>query len=158
MSGRSTRLAVISVGALLMTAGLAGCGSSESDDYLASAGDICSGSNDEITAAQNKANTAVGAGDTKTAAEATGEIEKIATRQIEELQALDPPEGEEDTLNEFIVLFEDFRDILAKQEKALGQADAKAYNATLNQQQSLLTQMDTAAAEAGAEGCESEAS
>jgi len=141
-----------------MAAGLAGCGSSESDDYLASAGDICSGSNDEITAAQNKANTAVGTGDTEAAAAATADIEKIATRQIEDLQALDPPEGDEDTLTEFIALFEDFRDVLSEQEKALSQADAKAYNATLDQQQSLLDQMDTAAAESGAEGCESEAS
>ena len=152
----SSRLVVPGIGLLLIAAGLSGCGGSGSDGYLTAAGDICSGSNDEITAAQKKANTAVGAGNTEAAAEATGEIEKIATKQIEDLQALDPPEGEENTLTGFIALFEDFRDILSRQEKALAKADAEAYNATLDEQQSLLTQMDTAAAEAGATGCESE--
>lgn len=157
MIRRSGRLAAISVGILLMAAGLTSCSGSESDDYLTAAGEICNGQNEEITAAQTRADTAVGAGDTEAAAEATADIEAIAGQQIEDLKALERPEGDEETMAEFMALFEDFRDILGEQEAALRKADARAYNATLEPQQDLLDEMDAAAEEAGAEGCESEA-
>ena len=156
MNIRSRRIAVLGTGAILAVAGISGCGSSESDDYLADASSICNGQNDETTDAQVAANDAITAGDDATAIENLTEVAQISGGQIKALEELEAPEGEEDTMTEYIGLLKDYKAVVEEQVASLNQGDIQAYNATLDPQGELIEQLDTAAKDAGAEGCESE--
>ena len=106
MRGKSSRIAVIGVGAVLIAAGFARCGGSSDDessgvlskeDFVAQANEICSGVSPETAAAAGEFTKAYQAGDYEASAAALTEATDVFAGGIDEIEALEPPE--EDAAN-----------------------------------------------------------
>jgi hypothetical protein len=116
MSRFSSRIALIGVGAVLVAAGIAGCGGSSDDessdalskdDYIAQANEICAGLTSDIEGPAADFGKEYQAGEYEAAAATLGDANEQINASLDELKALTPPEEDRDTIDEFLSLHDD---------------------------------------------------
>lgn len=139
MSFKTSRLAVAGVGAVLLVAGISGCGGDDDsgplskDDYVAQVNQICSDFREESNVGEEAFKAALAENDFEAAADAFQENADAMAESIDSVEALQPPEEDQATIDEFISLSrdqhaqaEDLADALRAEDNAGVQAASTA--------------------------------
>lgn len=111
MNLRTTRIASIGVGAVLLAAAFTGCGGSDDDsgalskeDFIAQADQICADSIAESKTNEEAFLAAINENDLETAADIVADNGDLISEGIDEFEALEPPEEDQETIDEFVAL------------------------------------------------------
>jgi hypothetical protein len=138
MSFRSGRLAVAGVGVVLLVAGISGCGGDDDsgpltkEDFIAQANQVCSDFREESKLGEEAFTAAVQENDYQAAADAFQENADSMKASIDKVAALEGPEEDQDTLDEFIALSREQNDAAFAAADALREEDDAAVQEALN--------------------------
>ncbi|MBK5233211.1 MAG: hypothetical protein JJE13_09565 [Thermoleophilia bacterium] len=120
MSRISSRIALIGVGAVLVAAGVAGCGGSSDDsssdalskdDYIAQANEICSNLTADVAGLGDDFSSSYGSGEYEAASITLSDGNDKINTALDELKALTPPEEDQATIDEYLSLNDDQSEI-----------------------------------------------
>ena len=143
------------VGALIFT----GCGSdsdSAKDDFVAQANTICADYEKESAAAEQDFTQAINAGDLETAAIVFEDQADAMTAAVDEMEALEVPEGDEEVIGEFIALARDTVNVTLQAADAIRFDDRQALDAAIAEGDALDARSDEIAEEYGMTDCVSD--
>lgn len=158
---KSSRLALLGVGTVLFTVGIAGCGGGDDEDsgpltkdeYIAQADQICADTKTETDALEPEFNAADEAGDVDGAADILAEGSDITKDAFDEIEALEPPEEDQATIDEFISLSQQQIDLGDQIVDAIRAGDDAAIDDLSAQAEDLEQQSDAIADEYGMVDC-----
>ncbi|HTU14249.1 MAG TPA: hypothetical protein VMF31_03555 [Solirubrobacterales bacterium] len=158
------RLAVLGVGAVLLIAGLAGCGGSDDDsgglskdEFIAQADQICADATAATDANEAEFDSAVQSGDLDAAADLIADSNTTIQDAIDEIAALEPPEDDQATIDEFLSLSDDQADVAGQVEDAIRAGDNETLNELGTQADKLQKESDALADDYGFIDCGSAA-
>ena len=163
MTYRSSRLASIGVGAVLLAAAFSGCGGSDDDsgelskeDFITQANEICADFNTGSDAAEQEFNAAIQENDFETAGDLFAENASNMEASIDEFAELTPPADDQATIDEFVDLSRQQVDIANELADAIRENDDAAASAASEEGGSLDEQSDAIADEYGLTECGSQ--
>ena len=166
MNSFSSRIALIGVGAVLFAAGVAGCGGSSDDDsgdalskddFIAQTNEICASVTADTEATADEFAEAFQAGDYEAASAALNDATDSLEAAIDEVDALGAPEGDEDTIDEFISLSRDQVDINREAADAAADGDQEALQSAVDEIDAAESKSDQIADDYGLTDCGSAA-
>ena len=156
LSSGGTRLASIAVGFVICGTLFAACGGSDApsrDDFIAQADQICADYTASADAKDAEFQATIDSGDFEGAAvlfeEATAEI----STSLDEIEEIGAPEGDEETIDEWIALGREQVVIAGDIADAVRAEDAPAIQASLAEGQALRDEADAIADEYGMVDC-----
>lgn len=154
----SGRLAVLGVTAMTGVVIFTGCGGSDSDsnskeDFIASADSICAEFRDQSQSMSQEFTKAIQAGDLESAATVFEDQADEMTSAIDELEALDVPDGDEETINQFIDLSRQQVELTKEAAQAIRDGDRNTLDAAVAKGDTLDNQADQAADAYGLTDC-----
>ena len=161
MSVKSSRLAVIGVGFVLFAAGIAGCGGDDDgdsgpltkDEFIAQADQICADATASTDAQEEEFNSAIEGEDLEAAADLLTEGNTTVEDAIAEIEALEPPEEDQATVDEFIELSHQQADLGTELADAVRAGDGATIDELSAQANDLEEQSDTLADDYGMVDC-----
>lgn len=162
MSVISSRLALLGAGAVLFTAGIAGCGGGDDEstsaitqeEFVAQGNEFCTTFTTDSDASSADYDEAETSGDLDAAADAYAAIGEQMSELASNVEGLGAPEGDEDTLDEFVSAGQDLSDNAATAAEALRNEDIDGVAATNDEAGDLRSQFDQAAGDLGLTECE----
>lgn len=161
MSFKSSRIAAIGVGVVLITAGFAGCGGSDDDsgsaltkdEFIAQADQICADSATEGREIAAAGQAAFEESDLEAAADSLVETGDLITDGINQMSELTPPEGDEATIEEYLAVSRDQADLSKELAEAVRAEDQDALESISARGDELQAQSDKIADEYGFTDC-----
>ena len=162
MSVKSSRLALLGVGAVLFTAGIAGCGGGDDDssdaisqeEFVTQANEFCTTFTTDSDASSADYDEAESAGDLDAAADAYAAVGEQMGELVSNIEGLGAPEGDEDTVDEMVSAGEELSDNAAEAAEALRNEDIDGVAATNEDAGEIRTRFDQAAGDLGLTECE----
>ena len=160
MSVKSTtgRIVLLGVTALTGAVLFAGCGGSDSDsnskeDFIASADQICAEFRDQSKPMEQEFQDAISSGDLDSAATVFEDQADGMSQAVDDMEALDVPDGDEETISQFIDLSRQQVDVTREAAEAIRNGDKQALNAAITKGDGLDAQSDQIADEYGLTDC-----
>lgn len=160
MTFRHTRIAAIGVGALLLTAVFAGCGGSDDgsgalskEDFIAQADQICADYTASADASDAEFQAAIESGDFEGAAKLFEETTAGITTSLDDIEALGAPEGDEQTIDEWIALGREQAVIAGDVAESIRIQDAPGITAGVNEGEAVQQEADAVADDYGMVDC-----
>ena len=160
MNLRTTRIASIGVGAVLLAAVFAGCGGSDDDsgalskeDLIAQADEICADSIGESQTREADFTAAIEANDLEAAADVVAENGEQISEGIDEFEALEPPEEDQETIDEFLALSREQVELSAELAEAIRADDGAAVEEISAEGDAIEAESDALADEYGFVDC-----
>jgi len=160
MTIRTTRIASIGVGAALLAAAFAGCGGSDGDsgalskeDFIAQADQICADSIAESKTNEDDFVAAIGANDIETAADIIAANGDLISEGVDQVEALEAPEEDQETIDEFISISREQADLLAELADAVRADDGAAVEEISAEGETIQAESDALADEYGMVDC-----
>ena len=162
MSVLSKRIATIGVGVILAAVGIGACGGSDDggsdepltkDEYIAQADQICADATAENESLEAEFSSAYDAGDFEAAADSLAEANDGLQSAFDEVEALEPPEEDQATIDEWLSLSQEQLDQGSEVVDAVRSGDQAAIDEVIGESDDLQQRSDAIADEYGMTDC-----
>ena len=152
----NTRIAAFGVCALLLSAVFAGCGGSEApskEDFIVQADQICADYTATADASDAEFQAAIDSDDFEGAAQLFEETTAEITSSLDEIEEIGVPEGDEETIDEWVALGREQVVIAGDIADAIRAEDGPAIEASVAEGEALQSEADAIADEYGMVDC-----